>query len=149
MKRREFLVFLALALVAPGLSAESSPIIEVWRTASCGCCGAWVKHLQTNGFATKVHIVRDTSAMRRTLGIPSRLGACHTAKVDGYAIEGHVPANDIRRLLAERPKALGLAVPGMPAGSPGMDRPNSPPFEVLLMDSDAKTSVFSRHTPHR
>jgi hypothetical protein len=92
-----------------------------------------------------VHMVEDTSAKRRELGVPEALGSCHTAKVGGYAIEGHVPASDIRRLLAEKPKARGLTAPGMPAGSPGMDVPNSPPYDVLLIAPDASTTVYARH----
>ena len=148
MNRRRFLATLALTACAPGaLAAAGKPLVEVWRSPACGCCGAWVKHLDENGFATKVHMVEDTSAMRRALGIPEPLGSCHTAKVGGYAIEGHVPASDIRRLLAQRPKARGLAAPGMPAGSPGMDVPGSPPYEVLLVGHDGKGSLFARHVP--
>jgi hypothetical protein len=147
MKRRRFIAALALAVVAPAALAQEKLVVEVWRSPSCGCCGAWVKHLQENGFSTQVHFVDDTSAMRRSLGIPERFGSCHTAKVGGYAIEGHVPAGDIRRLLAERPKARGLAAPGMPAGSPGMDVPNSPPYEILLIGNDERSTVFARHVP--
>jgi hypothetical protein len=146
MNRRRFLATLALAACAPGALAVET-LVEVWRSPTCGCCGAWVKHLNENGFATRVHMVDDTSAMRRTLGIPERLGSCHTAKVGGYAIEGHVPAADIRRLLAQRPDARGLAAPGMPAGSPGMDVPGSPPYEVLLVAGDGTATVFARHVP--
>ena len=147
MKRREFIATIALAAIAPAALAQEKLLVEVWRSPTCGCCGAWVKHLQENGFTTQVHMVSDTSAMRRALGIPERLGSCHTAKVGGYAIEGHVPAADIRRLLAERPKARGLAAPGMPAGSPGMDVANSPPYDVLLVGNDENTTLFARHVP--
>jgi len=147
MNRREFLATLALAAAAPAALAVETPLVEVWRSPTCGCCGEWVKHLQKNGFATKVHMVDDTSAMRRALGIPAELGSCHTAKVEGYAIEGHVPASDIKRLLAQRPRARGLAAPGMPAGSPGMDVPGSPPYEVVLVAADGAASVYSRHVP--
>lgn len=148
MKRREFLATCTLAAVAPAVLAQSpAPVVEVWRSPTCGCCGAWVKHLQENGFATKVHMVDDTSAARRKLGIPEPLASCHTARVGGYAIEGHVPASDIRRLLAEKPKARGLTAPGMPAGSPGMDVPNSPPYEVLLVLEDGQAALFARHVP--
>lgn len=147
MKRRHFILSFALAAAAPAAFAQATPLVEIWRSPGCGCCGAWVKHLQQSGFATRVHMVDDTSVMRRSLGIPDAMGACHSARVGGYAIEGHVPASDIRRLLAERPKARGLAVPGMPPGSPGMDVPNSPPFEVLLMDGRGGSSLYARHTP--
>jgi hypothetical protein len=145
MKRREFLAALGLAAVAPAALAQPAPLVEVWRSPTCGCCGEWVKHLQRNGFATKVHRVEDTAPVRRKLGIPESLGSCHTAKVGGYAIEGHVPAADIRRLLARKPRARGLTAPGMPAGSPGMDVPNSPPYEVLIVGEDGKATVFARH----
>lgn len=141
-------VFLAAAIpLAWGQPAK--PVVEVWRSPSCGCCGNWVKHLQENGFATKVHMVEDTSAFRKAAGIPDKLASCHTAKVGGYAIEGHVPAKDIRRLLAEKPKATGLASGGMPPGAPGMDIPNSPPFDVLLVKGDGTASVYQRHPGSR
>ena len=147
MERRGFIAALVFALATPGALAQQLPLVEVWKNDSCGCCGEWVKHLQRNGFPTKVHSVADASQMRRALGIPDRLGSCHTAKVGGYAIEGHVPAGDIKRLLAEKPAARGLAAPGMPAGSPGMDVPNSPPYEVLLVGNDENTTLFARHVP--
>jgi hypothetical protein len=90
-------------------------------------------------------MVEDAGPVRRAAGIPDQLGSCHTAKVNGYAIEGHVPASDIKRLLAEKPKAIGLTAPGMPAGSPGMDIPNSPPYDVLLVKSDGSTALYKRH----
>ena len=146
MKRREFLAAAVSAAFAPQLLAQQkAPVVEVWRSPTCGCCGEWVKHLQKNGFATKVHMVEDTAPVRRAAGMPDKLGSCHTAKVDGYVIEGHVPASDIKRLLAEKPKALGLTAPGMPAGSPGMDIPNSPPYEVLLVKADGGTALYKRH----
>jgi hypothetical protein len=145
MKRRGFLKVAAIAAFAPRAMGQQQPLVEVWRSPTCGCCGGWVKHLQREGFATKVNMVDDTAPVRAAAGMPEKLGSCHTAKVGGYVIEGHVPASDIRRLLAEKPKALGLTAPGMPAGSPGMDVPNSPPYEVLLVASDGKTSVFQRH----
>lgn len=148
MKRRDFLATCALAAAAPAALARSSPpVVEVWRSPTCGCCGAWVKHLQQNGFATRVHMVEDTAPVRRRLGIPESLGSCHTAKVGEYAIEGHVPASDIRRLLAEKPRARGLTAPGMPAGSPGMDVPDSPPYEVLLVGEDGQATLYARHVP--
>ncbi len=149
MKRREALALFAAAAAAPLFARAAAPkaaqpVVEVWRSLSCGCCGNWITHLQKNGFATNVHVVDDNASARRTLGIPEPLGSCHTAKVDGYALEGHVPASDIKRLLAERPKARGLVVPGMPQGSPGMDYPRSPAYDVLLLGLDGRTSVWSR-----
>jgi hypothetical protein len=148
MKRRQFL-FLATATGALPIFAHaqtSKPLIEIWRSPTCGCCGAWIKHLQQNGFATKVNMVDDTSAARKVAGIPERLGSCHTGKVGGYAVEGHVPAADIHRLLASRPQAVGLAVPGMPIGSPGMEQGDvKERYEVLLVKQGGATEVFARY----
>ena len=145
LKRRRFIATLFAGLAAPGAWSNAAPIVEVWRSPSCGCCGAWVRHLQDAGFATRVHSVEDLAPVRRRLGIPVALASCHSATVGGYVIEGHVPADSIRRLLEKKPQARGLAVPGMPPGSPGMDVPGSPPYDVLLVDRGGGTSVVSRH----
>ena len=145
MKRRDFLAAALAAAIAPTAGAQKAALVEVWRTPTCGCCGEWVKHLQKNGFATKVHMVDDTAPVRRAAGLPEHLGSCHTAKVGGYVVEGHVPASDIKRLLAEKPRALGLTAPGMPAGSPGMDIPNSPSYQIIAFDKSGKTSVYATH----
>lgn len=147
MKRRQALGMIAVAAIAPLARAGQSPAtpIEVWRSAMCGCCGGWIKHLESNGFAPKVNLVDDTSVARRSVGIPARYASCHTAKVAGYGIEGHVPATDIRRLLAEHPKARGLAAPGMPGGAPGMDVPRAGPYDVLLIGNDDSATVFAHH----
>lgn len=143
--RREFLELVAVVAAAPfAVRAEAPPLVEIWKGPQCACCDDWTKHLQKNGFATKVNVVRDTSGARRAAGIPERLGSCHTARVGGYSIEGHVPARDIRRLLGEKPKAVGLAIPGMPQSAPGMDNPGYP-YEVLLVGLDGRTSVYSRY----
>jgi hypothetical protein len=145
MKAAALSILAALVLGAGAFAfADSAPVVEVWRTASCGCCGAWVRHLQESGFATRVHFVEDTSAARREAGVPEAYGSCHTAKVGGYALEGHVPAAEIRRLLAEKPRAVGLAVPGMPMGSPGMEGPAKMPYDVMLVRDGGKASVY-RH----
>ena len=115
---------LAAALGLPGLAAAQAPTpVEVWKTPTCGCCEDWVKHMRDNGFAVTTHDVSDTGPIRRNAGMADH-GSCHTAVVGGYAIEGHVPASDVRRLLLEKPEAAGLAAPGMPLGSPGMDGPD-------------------------
>lgn len=119
--------------------------IEVFKSPSCGCCGKWVEHLQKNGFAVTVREVDDLTAQRKALGMPERFASCHSAKVGGYAIEGHVPAADIKRLLKQKPRALGIAVPGMPARSPGMDSPTGAPYESLLVQRDGASSIFARH----
>jgi hypothetical protein len=109
---------------------------------TCGCCGKWVEHLRSNGFAVTVTETDKLDALRAKVGVPATLASCHTAFVGGYVVEGHVPANDIRKLLAERPNALGLAVPGMPAGSPGMDASHASGYEVLLFQADGATRVY-------
>ncbi len=137
-----------LALAAAAIPAQQRTLVEVWKDPNCGCCADWVKHLEAQGFQVKVNDTGNTAARKR-LGIPEKLGSCHTALVAGYALEGHVPASDIRRLLKEKPQAVGLAVPGMPVGSPGMDGPayggRVDPYEVLLVAKDGSTRVFQRH----
>ena len=102
-------------------------------------------HLRANGFRVKTIAVEDSNPTRERLGIPERLGGCHTAEIGGYAIEGHVPAREIRRLLAEKPRAVGLAVPGMPQGSPGMESPTPQPYNVLLVDKKGRHSIYTRY----
>ena len=146
MKRRLFIQAAIGASVAmPVLALAGAPVIEIFKTESCGCCGAWVEHLKANGFITRVANVDNPSDYRERGGIPNELGSCHTGMVQGYAIEGHVPASDIKRLLATRPKARGLAVPGMPLGSPGMEGPRKDPFDVLLVDAKGRSSVFKHY----
>ena len=149
MKRRSTLAGIAgaAALAAlPSIAASALPPIEVFKDAGCGCCGAWVAHLKAAGFAVKVHDVDDTGAARKRLGMPDAHAGCHTAAVDGYAIEGHVPAQDIKRLLGTKPAAIGLAVPGMPVGSPGMEQgPRVQAYDVLLIDKGGRASVFARY----
>jgi hypothetical protein len=139
---------LALPLGAAAQARSDAPSVEVWKDPNCGCCKDWVAHLEANGFRTRVHETGN-AAMRAQLGIATKYGSCHTARVDGYAIEGHVPAADIRRLLKERPMATGLAVPGMPVGSPGMDGPayggRRDAYDVLLIAKDGSATVFQPH----
>lgn len=135
---------LPLSTALPALAA--APAVLVFKNPSCGCCGAWVEHLQAAGFSVSVREVEDTAPVRRKLGLPEKYGSCHTATVAGYVLEGHVPAADVKRLLATKPVALGLAVPGMPVGSPGMevgDRVD--PYAVLLVDRAGQSTVFSRY----
>lgn len=137
--------FLASTLGIPALAIAATPVIDVYKSASCGCCGEWVKHLKANGFKVHTHNVANPSDYREKGGIPNELGSCHTGMVRGYAIEGHVPASDIKRLLAEKPKAKGLAVPGMPLGSPGMEGPRKDPYDVLLVQANKRTSVYKHY----
>jgi hypothetical protein len=144
-----FAIFVASLLAAPAFAAaEVAPPIEVWKSATCRCCGNWVKHLEANGFAVTVH-ASDPSTLdriKRQAGIGEKYASCHTAKIDGYVIEGHVPAPDIKRLVAERPDAVGLTVPGMPVGSPGMEQGSeTEPYDVLMLKKDGTAEIFSRH----
>ncbi len=125
----------------------SLPLVIVHKTESCGCCGAWVKHMQQAGFPVKVRNLDDVTPVKQRVGVPLGKGSCHTAEVGGYFVEGHVPANDIKRLLAEKPVAKGLVLPGMPAGSPGMETPDGrvQPYVVELVGEDGKTVAFAQH----
>jgi hypothetical protein len=140
---------LAIALLwsSPVLAAAETSV-EVWKSATCACCGNWVKHLEANGFAVTVNAATPSilAEIKRQAGIGGKLASCHTAKIDGYVIEGHVPAPDIKRLVAEHPDAVGLTVPSMPAGSPGMEQgAETEPYDVLLLRKDGTTTVFAHH----
>ena len=148
MNRR---TWLAGALIFPlsGMSdAQQGPLVEVWKDPSCGCCKDWITILEQAGFSVRV-FETGNNAMRARLGIPVKLGSCHTARVGGYAVEGHVPVREIQRLLREQPKAIGLTVPGMVVGSPGMDGPvykgRKNPYEVLLVQPNGETSVYQKY----
>lgn len=138
------LLLIAVLGSAPVLAQSSTPI-EVFKNAQCGCCGKWVEHLQQSGFEVSTRNVDDVPRVRKNLGMPDRLGSCHTARAGGYVIEGHVPAADIQRLLREKPRALGLAVPSMPPGSPGMESAKPVPYQTLLVRTDGSTQVFAQH----
>ncbi len=138
------LVFAIPLLVSMPMNA-AAPRVSVFKTPSCGCCSKWVQHLQAKGFDVEVHETPSTAEYRQKYGVPDKLKSCHTAVVGGYAIEGHVPAGDIQRLLSSRPKAKGLAVPGMPAGSPGMEGARSDAYSVILFGEDGGTSVFQEY----
>ena len=130
---------------AVNLPASAADAVDVYKSPYCGCCEKWVEHLQQAGFAVRTHDVNDVPAARQRLGMPERLGSCHTAKVAGYVVEGHVPADDIQRLLKEKPKAIGLAVPSMPPGSPGMESPKPVPYNTLLVQAGGATTIFAKH----
>lgn len=129
----------------PLLATAAQPVVEVYKTASCGCCKQWIRHLEEHGFSVKAQDVANPGDYRAKFGIADAHGSCHSARVAGYAVEGHVPASDIKRMLATRPEATGLAVPGMPMGSPGMEGAHSDPYEVLLVKKDGSTSVYKRY----
>jgi hypothetical protein len=134
--------------IANASLADNAPVIHVEKTASCACCHAWVDRMRAAGFDVRARNV-DHGALVLTkiaMGITAETSACHTASVEGYVVEGHVPAADIRRLLAERPAARGISVPGMPIGSPGMDfGGKSAPYETILIDQDGTLSTYRRH----
>lgn len=134
---------------APALPAPPTalPLLVVHKTPTCGCCGAWVEHMRQAGFTVQVHDADNLEPVKRRLGVPYGKGSCHTAEIDGYLVEGHVPAEDVKRLLAQRPQARGLVLPGMPIGSPGMELPDgrSEPYTVELVARDGATTAFARH----
>lgn len=141
------LCFILAAAFAPVQPARSDglPPMTVWKTPWCGCCANWVAHMRESGFAVTVHDVEKIGAIKRAAGVSKRLGSCHTAKVGGYVVEGHVPAADVKRLITLRPEARGLAAPGMPAGSPGMEVGRRDAYDVLLFRADGGAKVFSSH----
>jgi hypothetical protein len=134
-------------LRASGVLAAQGPLVVVHKSEGCGCCKLWVEHLQKAGFAVKVINEDNMGPTKERVGVPVGKASCHTAEVGGYFVEGHVPAADVQRLLREKPKAKGLVVPGMPAGSPGMEVPSGQvdPYDVLLVGMDGSTKVYARH----
>ncbi|MEY4754432.1 MAG: hypothetical protein RJA44_2107 [Pseudomonadota bacterium] len=151
--RRRLLLGGAAALLAPLARAATPlvpapPLVEVWKSPTCGCCQDWIRHLEANGMRCKVYDEGNTDARAR-FGLPLRYGSCHTALIGGYVIEGHVPAREIQRLLREKPQALGLAVPAMPVGSPGMDGPEyqgrKDPYDVLLIAENGSARVYQSY----
>ena len=145
LRRRTFLALAPLALLACA-QAAAAQVVEVVKTPWCGCCGHWIEHLRAEGFEVRVTDAEDVTPTARRLGVPDDLRSCHTASVEGYAIEGHVPAADIRRLLAERPDAAGIAVPGMPVGSPGMEQGDRrQPYTTILFRRDGARTAFAQH----
>jgi hypothetical protein len=149
LPRRRLLRGLLGATLAPLATRAAGTVpVTVWKDPTCGCCRDWIAHLEASGFRATVHDTGN-AGQRAELGLPLRYGACHTALVGGYVVEGHVPAADIARLLVERPDALGLAVPGMPVGSPGMDTPayrgRRDAYAVLLVDRLGGHRVFARY----
>jgi len=149
MKRAFTAIVIAGVVSLGGLVAAqraAAPTVEVFKSPTCGCCANWVKHLEANGFKTRVTDVEDMTQVKAKYGVPGRLQSCHTAVVNGFVLEGHVPAADVQRLIKERPAVVGVAVPGMPVGSPGMEVGNTvQPYSVLTFDKQGQTTVFASH----
>lgn len=145
---RILMVALTVAMLVPQTAArgQQTPAIEVYKTPTCGCCGKWVEHLRNNGFTVRTINLDRLADVKARHGVPSRVQSCHTGLIDGYVIEGHVPASDIHALLKKRPSVLGLAVPGMPIGSPGMEGPNARPYDVVTFDKQGRSEVFATHS---
>lgn len=133
------------AFRTPSSENEKKPTITVYKDPSCGCCKSWIEHLIKHGYRVDTRDTPNMTEIKRTLGVPEAMTSCHTAIVNGYLVEGHVPAADIDQLLAKKPRIAGLAVPGMPMGSPGMEGPRSQAYKVLAFDKTGKTSVFASH----
>ena len=157
INRRRRLAFAVLAVAASsGCSGPASPaaqtavalqpVVTVYKTATCSCCDRWARHMADHGFVIQTRVVGDMREVRSALGVPERLRSCHTAAVDGYIVEGHVPAGDVKRLLSERPAARGIAAPGMATGSPGMEYGDrKDPYDVVLFTGTGDLQVFAKH----
>lgn len=146
MKRITLIAF--VALLASACGGNNGPQITVYKSPTCGCCKQWIAHLEDKGFNVKAVNVADVTPYKEANGVTPELRSCHTALVDGYVVEGHVPAQDIQRLITEKPQLQGLAVPGMPAGSPGMEQPGPKnPYTVVGFDNDGKRIAYSEHNP--
>jgi hypothetical protein len=147
--RREFLAASAAVLISRRLVAEAGSaapfVVTVYKDAGCGCCKAWVKHLSANGFVVNAQDVLNMDEIKRNLVVPTALQSCHTAVVNRYVIEGHVPAGDIRKLLSAKTPVHGLAVPGMPTGAPGMEGDHKDHYDVVAFTADGKSRVFARY----
>lgn len=138
---------LALAGVSAAQQKPAAPLVEVFKSPTCGCCGNWVKHMQANGFVVRTTEMNDLTQVKKSRGVPDEVQSCHTAVVNGYVIEGHVPAADVQRLLKEKPAVAGIAVGGMPIGSPGMETPyvKADPYNVVSFDKNGATRVYAKH----
>jgi hypothetical protein len=145
ISRREVIAGAAVLAAMPRALAAAAPALEVWKSRGCSCCSAWAEHFERAGFAVTMHEVDDVTPVRTAAGVPADLAGCHTGKLEGYVIEGHVPLDAVQRLIAERPEVSGLAVPGMPVGSPGMEVPGQPaePFDVIAFAADGSRHVFA------
>ena len=151
MSRSTVIAFAVAALALFGAAAAqqkpASPLIEVFKTPTCGCCSQWVEHMRKNGFTVRTTDLNDLTEIKKSRGVPSQVQSCHTAVVSGYVVEGHVPAADVHRMLKEKSAIAGIAVGGMPIGSPGMESPyvKPEPFDVMSFDKSGATRVFAKH----
>ncbi len=137
---------LVLGLAGAAWAAPATPVIDVYKSPTCGCCNNWIDHLEANGFTVRAHDTENVVAHKIRLGVPPGYGSCHTAEVNGYVVEGHVPAKEITRLLKVKPRARGLTVPAMPVGSPGMEAGGrKDPYEVLLVNPDGSTRTYAQY----
>lgn len=136
-----------VALKVDMMQEAALPPMIVYKSPTCGCCKLWVEHMKNSGFKVSVIEAEDLNPIKLKLGVPAGLGSCHTAKVGGYFVEGHVPASDVKRLLKQKPDVLGISVPGMPMGSPGMEVPSgeTQPYTVTQVNKDGSLSIFSSH----
>ena len=141
------LMIAALFFRSAGTLAQETHVLEVWKSPTCGCCGAWVEHMKAAGFSVRVHETEKLFGIKTVNGVPQNLRSCHTAKIGGYVVEGHVPASDVLTLLKTKPPVKGIAVPGMPLGSPGMEVPTGEKdaYDVLAFDGQGKTEIFASH----
>jgi hypothetical protein len=145
LSRRAFLSALAASAAARRLVAEKAPsVVTVYKDAGCQCCVKWVKHLSANGFVVSPHDVSNMDEIKRTMNVPESLQSCHTAVVDRYVIEGHVPADVIKKFLAEKSSSIGLAVPGMPMGSPGMEGARADRYNVLAFERNGTSRIYAK-----
>jgi hypothetical protein len=142
------IAFVGLLLFGAAALAQAADVVDVYRAEGCECCGKWAEYLKKSGFKVRLHNMSPSrlSRIKTQAGVPEKYASCHTAKVEGYVIEGHVPADDIKRLLKDRPKAIGLSVPDMPIGSPGMEvGDKKEPYDVLLLKDDGSAEVYAKH----
>jgi hypothetical protein len=152
--RREWVLAAGLGIVAcvssrrvmaqAAAPTSGGPELTVYRDAGCGCCKLWVEHMKRAGFKVTAHDVADIGAVKRDKGVPESLASCHTGLVGGYLVEGHVPGDLVQQMLAAKPAIMGLAVPGMPMGSPGMEGPRKDPYDVIAFEKNGKTTVYAK-----
>jgi hypothetical protein len=134
-------------LASAAVVDQDLPPVVVYKTATCGCCNGWVEHLRAAGFAVEARNVVDLMSVKLDAGVPGPMVTCHTAMIDGYVVEGHVPIEQVKRMLSERPEVAGIGVPGMPPGSPGMESSNPQPYQVLAFDRQGGMSVYAEIDP--